>query len=438
MKTRKILYGCLIIFVNAFVLYGLLQTTITKMQDEARTLEAKKFIEETNTYRISDLYGLPSCTRLQTFLEKKDSYESVNSLYQNLINEKEFRFLEFSDVLLQWQGYYEDERQFVDGYEDYSAEELDEFINQKISYDGTEILVTNIKGSIIGKETCSYLKIQDKITQGESLSEEDFCLKGDKIPVLLGYNYTENHSVGETISIFYLGEPLVFEVKGILEKGTVITIGKNIQSLDNRIVVPSFEITEDQFQSLEENEKSTFLLHYLYKVEGYVLVESEESILRLNQIIDNGNKEKKLEFSCEPVGIESGIEKSLQQAVKSYKVINLFTIFEMIILGAILLCIFIIHFQKKQKDYAIHLICGATLQDIKKKSFLEFGSFMFLGYIISIIVFEWTEYKMYASTLIQQSTGIILLLNCIVFGCVMVLANWYINHTSIYLQLRRK
>lgn len=437
MRIQKTIYFCLVVGITALLLYSMLQFTTENVQDKKRSIEAQQLIKETNTIRIYDLYDLPGYQSVQDFLDKTANWKKCSVLYQNLVERLEPFFMEFYDALLQWEGEFSYDKELVYGYGDFPADELQDFINQKIEYEGGEVQLTNLKGWFLGKNTCDFLHLEEHLTEGEIFSEKDYLWNDTCIPVILGYGYTDMYSLGDQFTVFYLGEPLKIEVKGFFGKGTIITLGKVIEEMDTGMLLPAFNVSEEQFNAADEQLQHIFLLHYLYKTGSYILINEEADVMKASQILTDASQEG-LEFDYEPVDAAVETENILQQAIDAANIINLFTILETIILIVILSTIFMIHFRRNRKDYAIHLICGATLTDIKRKLYLELGIRMAIGYFLGAELFKLSRHREFAALLIQKSQEFVGCIVILVFVAVIAISNVYMKYSLIYLQLRKK
>lgn len=113
-----------------------------------------------------------------------------------------------------------------------------------------------------------------KVSEGVSLSENDFILKKDnEIPILMGNMYCSIYKLEDTFTFTYLYDDYTFKVVGFLEDGSRIDSFDYPIDLDKYIVMPSFTI--------EDNVEITngLKIHYANKTSGIIEVpEGEKEI----------------------------------------------------------------------------------------------------------------------------------------------------------------
>ena len=175
---------------------------------------------------------------------------------------------------------------------------MKETINQRVNVEGKESFLTNINGIIIGESAANLdIELEENICKGETFSPEDYMYSGEKINVLLGYDYMKYYKIGDEISVLYLGEPLKMRIKGFLKKKTLLAMGPSNLLLDSYIVMPGFDIPQGK-----EISGSFENIHLSYRTKGFLKIKKdthEHNALReFKKII----QEKDLDYVCIPLG----------------------------------------------------------------------------------------------------------------------------------------
>ena len=218
------------------------------------------------------------------------------------------------------------------------------------------------------------------------------------IPMIVGYNLKDMYSVGNTYEEYdSFGEKnRKYIVIGVLDKGSIMpsvfNIGDSL-NLDNSIFQPILEENLTSFATLDMAISSTV-----------VFVENESDVLKIQE------ESKKLDlFDMNYQNINENIAdyaSTLKDALK-WRIIMIicmlcFTGFSMIISLLNL-------FEKKKKAYAIHMICGATRNNVISR-FALYAAIIFLPGAIVLSIYS----KFNTSCMETYLFGLILILLSII------------------------
>lgn len=183
-------------------------------------------------------------------------------------------------------GFYQNGDIFIDGYGNLSDEELKLCTNQRAkAEDGSIIPITNIKGALISEKAFTEdLSLQDHIIRGNAFSASDFLYNGNRIPVLLGYDYLDLYHSGDEITVLYAGYPLELKVIGFLDNTSSVHRGSADISLDTYMILPSFDIEAEYVK----NNQIFSNTHYSHKTGGFFTVTKnvEEAIHEFEEIVE--------------------------------------------------------------------------------------------------------------------------------------------------------
>ena len=252
--------------------------------------------KKTTFYKVLDCYDLPEHETFSNTIKKKGVQKQFETLYYELNNAKKIRYYEVYESLLQYQGYYDKDKSFLNEYGFVSNEELDGFINQEIKIDGKEMLLTNIKGIFISERAFNEdLLLKEHIKKGSSFSSSDFLYNNKEINVVLGCKYAEWYNIGERINVLYLGYPLKLNIVGFLDETAFIKIENDCISLDSYIVLPSFIIEN---KSAIDND--FIVMHWSNKTKGFLSINNDKELDEFEEIV----KEIGLDYTCIPMSEE--------------------------------------------------------------------------------------------------------------------------------------
>lgn len=132
-----------------------------------------------------------------------------------------------------------------------------------------------------------------RVQSGRLLSEEDFSIKNDVVPILLGSKYKGHLARNQVIDLSYLGQEFKCQIVGFLAEGSYYNNAYYPQYLDEYIIFPSFtEYTIDR-------DNASFVLKLLLdKTNGYIA--SVHSANEIQQMIN----EKCLQLDIIPYSLE--------------------------------------------------------------------------------------------------------------------------------------
>lgn len=183
--------------------------------------------------------------------------------YQQMKESKLFSMYEMYNQFIEWVNYSGPDK-FGYGYEDgfFQGKKGD------YEYKGQNYVRTEIKSTQLSYNC--FDKFSLHIENGRAFKESDYTLHfGDTVPVILGYEFTENYKVGDKFKAFYLFNLFDFEVVGFLKEDSYIKNHGDIYYLDRDVIIPMFNIIDSPknqddafFQTLHYSNKTSCLLEY--------------------------------------------------------------------------------------------------------------------------------------------------------------------------------
>lgn len=246
---------------------------------------------------------------------------------------------------------------------------------------------------IVNKLFFDYYGID--VDKGRMLTNEELELKFNKpntIKVLAGYDYEKYFNIGDKI-LNYDDEIKELEIVGFLPKDSFYNDFEGGRQISlNKYIISGYNISK----SAEE------LLNFSILDTSYLLYDNN-----LNEdTINNINNEIIKDFYSiygENIGLRNinnlnnyskGIWKNRLEFTLKMIVIIMIFIFSTIIISSILLI------NKRKKEFAIHILSGASFKDISEILFFEIYGLFFLGMFIFSMLIIFISQKLIISRLI--------------------------------------
>ncbi|MBE6050478.1 MAG: hypothetical protein E7214_07455 [Clostridium sp.] len=281
----------------------------------------------------------------------------------------------------------------------------------------------------------NYIKeFEYKITDGEILSKDDFNYSKEEIPILLGANYKNIFKVNDEFYYFdynYGRKKVV--VKGFLDEGYNFVeknIDKtNIKNLDNYIIYPLEE------PKIVNNEDSNGKYNAINSIlQSVVIINSND----INEIVNSVKEEADKSFDDIQL---TNVQDKLNQFVKKYQVEkDILTTMFIIIFSMCFIAIvtnMINSIKKRYKEFAIHLLNGASIHDIHIRLFYELTIIVFSGLMFAISIIKFMKFFSSVEITMKCISELILIAICIVI-IILIITSLYLKRMSINKLLRRE
>lgn len=266
-------------------------------------------------------------------------------------------------------------------------ENIDNFIANPSSnvIDGEEYLA--VKGFNIDKDMNKQFKM--KLISGTGFEDKDFEAIQDVMPVILGYDYDDKYKPGDTITYFdsVTSKIKKYIVRGILEEDTSllykINTNASFLNLNSSIVKP--------FVDLDKLPKSELMTTYNSQVfnffnTSYFLFDVSKSDEDIKSIVDDINnkfselKIGKQEITTADKYLALNKEMLLGQKKNSETLSIIVTLFLSIgITSSMMYSI-----KREKSQIGVHILSGATLNDISFTVFVQNFIIMFIGLLASL------------------------------------------------------
>ncbi|MGL6186543.1 MAG: ABC transporter permease [Clostridium chrysemydis] len=195
------------------------------------------------------------------------------------------------------------------------------------------------------------------VKEGENLTKEDFNIKDNKVPILLGENFKGIFNIGEVIEGYdYYGKKIDYIVKGFIDKG-FYNIGVplneyNIRSLDNSILVP---FKENKFNKSSEDFDIVNQVH-----KSIVTIDDDKN---RDELLENAN----MNFGNIKITKLDTLLEKYKEGIKIERTIVLNIFLVVMIICAVGITTNIMNSIKlRTKDFGVYMLNGASKKDIIK------------------------------------------------------------------------
>lgn len=244
------------------------------------------------------------------------------------------------------------------------------------------------------------------LIEGNDFQEENFEKESNEIPVILGYDYKNKYKVGDTFSYYDTKDKNIKNAKvlGILKQDSYllykVDYTEKFQNLNNYIIgafvdldkLPEDKLITDYYSQVFDLFNTSYFLFDETKSNA----EIEKSLGDINKVFEELNIGKQ-DINSVDNYLES--DKEMLQTQKHNSLIMVIIIVLFLSMGITSSVLYRI--KKEKKYYGIHIMNGATLNDICIRVFEEIFTIFLIGFISSIGIIKLTFKSLNASMLIQ-------------------------------------
>ncbi len=363
MKKENIIYTVMILYI----LLNLFCVNILFCNVYNVFCESNSVIDCDNTYRLVDM---------------EESTSSFIKDYENVIHLKDF----YNEL---------ESNSFIEYYE--AIEQpvvVDQFRATEIFHYGYEEQFESdeIKQILINYDSWQKNNLYDKIMEGEELKKSDFVQENyEEIPVILGYEYRDFYSIGDTMDVTLSTEINGhYKVIGIMNRNTSLWVNDNLFYLDRYILAPSLTITQ---QPSDYNDLVYQGFLYIQKINGNVKLSDNYTLQQF--MIDL--ERLRIKYNIFDINIlnYSTLETNALKLLlyeNSNNLIGLLVLMCTYILVSIMVCVLII-LNASQQRFRVYIISGYRLSDLKKEMHYKLLGMVVIPILILLIInYEyWTD-----------------------------------------------
>ncbi len=309
----------------------------------------KEFVGNKIYYTLSDMGDEDGSFAIYMRDSGKEYYKLYNFVNE-LRNNENFTFI---STLFQPLDVVFDDKipdKFYFGYEDGISS------HPRPYYEDKELLLVSMKAIHVSHNVFSEFGIS--VAEGSIFSQENFRLDNpDTVKVILGNEYRDYYTLGDTFEAFNLFERMRFEIIGFLPQDTYMPIKGSLFYLDRYIIVPAF--SQVDFNKYEDFAKITLS----QQANGQIIAPPDTNINIPNLVNKLSDKYNTMYFRVYQIGAQRILNfvKLSDEIIKQLLRISLTLIFFTIVgLSANIL-------GRIHEDYflfGVHLISGGTLGSI--------------------------------------------------------------------------
>ncbi|MCY8029140.1 ABC transporter permease [Bacillus inaquosorum] len=390
---KKKVFSLLILLLS--ILFFLL-ISITFLQFLNVNTKSKSFYAQFNGQNIYQLSDTLVDEKEQAFFRDPSSLSRIKVFYNELHSSNKFKYFNTTLQPIGIQNFKGNET-FLEGYEyGYSEEPYEKNIG-KAKYDF-------VKSIQLSKNIFSFAKL--KLKEGSFFKEKDYIYKeNEKIPVILGGQYSNIYKVGDTIKIDYIDKDLDGKIIGILKDDSMIPAREDTEFyLDRYIILPEFTI-----KKLPKNNSSDLTFqqrHYLHLIGGQIL--SSKDNLQIRKVLQQISKKTGFNdftvIGANGVGLE--LVSSIMNQSLNIIVLLLVLVFTFCIISIVIT--FNIKWNVNMRKYSVHLISGATPNKIYKYMLFEVFFVLSISLLVVFLFMNTIGVMPWFYYLIMVFTGLII------------------------------
>ena len=229
-----------------------------------------------------------------------------------------------------------------------------------------------------------------RIESGRFFTDEEFNLTyegGSVVPIILGYDFKKYCKIGDTFDAIVaheIAEPVTVKVIGFVkENETYVDIdGNKLYSYDRQVILPFNSRSFDQYPYGKEYSSGTYFITFSDSYRNMILLvdkQSETSVLaEMNEILDRNGLSGKIYFSrpsVSPVSIANNYKENMNIRMALTYITVLFSFVSIVFIT-------VNRISSNIRNYAIHLISGATYGNIHFYIIGEIALYSLIGFII--------------------------------------------------------
>ncbi len=246
---KKKYFLILLLFILILLFFCLNQSFLTYNRTQVyqqMEIEVYNVTKGKNVIQNSDNFEGENWDKISA---DKDINQKLMKFHEMLIQSNEFEYAEF--ILTQ-----------IYSYDPYFQSDTNLILSEQNE-------VKMLYGYNVGENVDKLFSLETQNNQWFS-KEDYFYSDGDTIPIILGNNYQKYYSVGDVLPLVCSGLSLNCKVIDFLKPQSKIVHNSAITELDNHILVPFQNFSEEKFQS---EDKVNLQILYLNKNNGLIFTQ---------------------------------------------------------------------------------------------------------------------------------------------------------------------
>ncbi|MDR1002981.1 MAG: ABC transporter permease [Oscillospiraceae bacterium] len=234
--------------------------------------------------------------------------------------------------------------------------------------------------------------------KGRLFTKEDFFNQSDVIPIIVGYGLKDRYPLGAEYTLNTNNDiSLKCEVVGILPLNTSspsIWDASVSESLDSSLIFPITEFAIDEYYKLEDFDMA---------ITSTIITTSDKA--SLNELAQWSAHEGL--FSIQFVSVNDIINNYTDMVVSEITINFVVAIIILIFACAGIISHISAFITRKQRDFGVHILCGARKTDIAIRFILQIAIIMFTAFFICVLFAGFSASTLY--TLLLELITIIVI-----------------------------
>lgn len=316
-------------------------------------------------FQLLDGYYDPD--EFESFREQKDALTILKKYYHGLDNAQSFQYLAMFN-----QGLVVNDRE-----NKLSNIQMREETKEKI-----------VKSFQMNRQAHDFFSLS--ISEGRSFGIEDFYDNQDRIPVIVGSNFSESVSVGDLFEVVYYQNIVTLEVVGVLDKNSKVYFNGDAEYyLDDHFVIPYINYLEPQNDFQEWFQE----IVYFAMINGYIATNktetaSENMMAELETIAQNSGFHNYLFIGSNP---NTQPYRGLMNVMNQNYRLAVWLFITAFVLNALTICLQLFLILKRSYPaFAIHYLYGATLSNLIFRLCCEIGMVLLGAVALSYTIMKYT------------------------------------------------
>lgn len=321
-----------------------------------------------NAFEVNQIYRIEDLSDQESLLEVKkledDFVDRMNKFEKELQNAEDFYCVRLNNNPISIEKF--------DGCEEFANFNI---INEKL--DGKEFSCVNA----VNGDKNYFRTFKFEVEEGRYFTDKDF-VRSPNIPIILGNDYKGKFEIGDKIASINSdsGKIIELEVIGFLKKGCYFfqkTLApEGVFRTDNFILVPMYDL--NQISNIEEADEE---ISRYYDTMIISNTNKKQLLSEINKKIEGLNL-----FDFNLINGEELIKEAQNYCNYQIKIVlSLFGVLSLFTSINIITSI-INYFMKKKREFAIHIMCGASNIDLILRIIFQNVVIFTTSYLVMMII----------------------------------------------------
>lgn len=362
----------LLVSIVGILCMGTAIVLLIKTDNEVK--EYQETYEEKQYYSILDNFVGEN----QKEISGEDGIVKLKKFHELLQNSEYFDYYMMYNQIVYVENY-EGKDTNIYGYE--SNMDLSSRKKEIMSDSGEVKSYTELKGFWIGDNVIDDFNV--KVSKGTGFTSDDFILtKDEPISVILGAEYADEYSVGDTMYVNFIFAEREARVAGILERGTNLYCNGKYVNLDRYVIMPIFLNDDYEGQEVYRLGAADF---YTLRNSGTIATKLSKSDIQ--DIITEYSREAGFKTGYYVVEHDDTEKKTFGLGIINVRfLIMLIAIIVTSIIAILLAILYQDKINKNKRYYAVLMLNGSNKKQIYSIILCEFVILLLSAYVLGSLI----------------------------------------------------